>query len=146
MPLSLTPVRSVHRVLSEALGELGFNVEGVRQPRQGERETMGRKGVWTLAQSATLLKYHADHRLRAAWVPTNQPLPGPYRRVRVEPTGDTTRRTDHRVGSKTARTQPSSLFLNMLYPCGASSSGMVCVARCSVTSSPRAIRSSNIGM
>ncbi|MEU1811760.1 site-specific integrase [Micromonospora aurantiaca (nom. illeg.)] len=29
---------------------------------------MGRKGVWTPAQSAKFLKHHADHRLRAAWV------------------------------------------------------------------------------
>ncbi|MDT0532123.1 tyrosine-type recombinase/integrase [Micromonospora sp. DSM 115977] len=67
-PLSPTTVRIVHRILSKALGDLGVNVEGVRQPRQAERETMGRKGVWTPAQSAKFLKHHADHRLRAAWV------------------------------------------------------------------------------
>ena len=67
-PLSPTTVRIVHRILMKALGDLGVNVEGVRQPRQAEKETMGRKGVWTPAQSAKFLKYHADHRLRAAWV------------------------------------------------------------------------------
>lgn len=66
-PLSPTTVRTVHRVLMKALGDLGITVAGVRQPRQAERETMGRKGVWTPAQSADFLRYHADSRLFAAW-------------------------------------------------------------------------------
>jgi hypothetical protein len=46
-PLSSTTVRTVHRVLMKALKDLGINVEGVRQPRLADKETMGRKGVWT---------------------------------------------------------------------------------------------------
>ena len=48
-PLSPTTVRIVHRILMEALGDLGVNVDGVRQPRPAEKESMGRKGVWTPA-------------------------------------------------------------------------------------------------
>jgi hypothetical protein len=58
-PLSPTTVRTVHRV---PMKDLGITVAGVRQPRQAERETMGRKGVWTPVQSAEFLPYHADHR------------------------------------------------------------------------------------
>ncbi|MEV4826107.1 hypothetical protein [Micromonospora sp. NPDC049274] len=86
-PLSSTTVRIVHRVMMKALSDLGVNVDGVRQPRQVERETMGRKGVWTPAPSAKFLKYHAVHRLRAAWVlaivvgPRRAELAGPSGRV-----------------------------------------------------------------
>jgi integrase len=66
-PLSATTVRIVHRVLMKALKDLGINIEGVRQPRPADRETMGRKGVWTPQQSATFLAFHAEHRLFAAW-------------------------------------------------------------------------------
>ena len=66
-PLSPTTVRIVHRILMKALGDLGVNVDGVRQPRPAEKESMGRKGVWTPAQSAKFLKFHTEHRLRAAW-------------------------------------------------------------------------------
>ncbi len=66
--LSPTTVRTVHRVLTKALHDLGFNIDGVRQPRPVERETMGRKGVWTTAQSTQFLRHHIGHRFRAAWV------------------------------------------------------------------------------
>jgi len=39
----------------------------VREPRKADRESTGRKGVWTAAQAARL-SFHADHRLYAAWV------------------------------------------------------------------------------
>jgi integrase len=67
-PLSPTTVRIVHRVLMKAVKDLGVNLEGVRQPRPAQRETMGRKGVWTPAESKQFLTHHAGHRLRAAWV------------------------------------------------------------------------------
>jgi integrase len=51
----------------KALKDLGVTVDGVRQPRIVDRETMGRKGVWTPAQSAQFLRFHTGHRLRAAW-------------------------------------------------------------------------------
>jgi hypothetical protein len=63
----LCTVRTVHRVLMKALGDLGITVAGVRQPRQAERETMGRKGVWTPQQSAQFLRHHTGRRMYAAW-------------------------------------------------------------------------------
>ena len=51
----------------KALSDLGITVAGVRQPRHVERETMGRKGVWTPEQSTQFLRHHADHRLFAMW-------------------------------------------------------------------------------
>jgi hypothetical protein len=67
-PLSRTTVRTVHRVLMKALKDLQIVVDGVREPRKGDRETQGRKGVWTAVQAARFLAHHADHRLYAAWV------------------------------------------------------------------------------
>jgi integrase len=66
-PLSPTTVRTVHRVLRKALGDLGITVDGVRQPRAADRETMGRKGVWSPQQSAQFLRHRTDHRFYAAW-------------------------------------------------------------------------------
>jgi integrase len=67
-PLSATTVRIVHKVLMKAFNDLGYNLDGVRQPRPAQRETMGRKGVWTPAECVDFLRHHAEHRLRAAWV------------------------------------------------------------------------------
>jgi integrase len=67
-PLSRTTVRTVHKVLMKALADLHIAVEGVRAPRPADRETPGRKGVWTAAQAARFLAHHAGHRLFAAWV------------------------------------------------------------------------------
>lgn len=61
-PLSATTVRIVHRVLMKALGDLGVTVEGVRQPRPVERETMGRKGA--------AVTEDPNQRLRAAMAAT----------------------------------------------------------------------------
>ncbi|MDG4833055.1 site-specific integrase [Solwaraspora sp. WMMD1047] len=66
--LSAETVRHVHRTLMKALKDLGVAVEGVRQPRPADRETHGRKGVWTAAQCATFLAHAAGDRLYAAWV------------------------------------------------------------------------------
>jgi integrase len=66
-PLSATTVRTLHRVLSKAFLDLGFALEGVRQPRPVEREEMGRKGIWTPEEAGRFLRHHADSRLRAAW-------------------------------------------------------------------------------
>ncbi len=66
-PLSPSTVRIVHRVITKALADLGVHLTGIRQPRLAEKETMGRKGVWNVEQSARFLKFHAEHRLRAAW-------------------------------------------------------------------------------
>lgn len=46
-PLSAETVRHVHRTLMKALRDLGIVIDGVRQPRRADRETHGRKGVWT---------------------------------------------------------------------------------------------------
>ncbi|MGN9912766.1 hypothetical protein ACTMTJ_35055 [Phytohabitans sp. LJ34] len=67
-PLSRTTVRTVHRVLMKALKDLRIAVDGVREPRKEDRETQGRKGVWTAEQAAQFLVHQADHRLYAAWV------------------------------------------------------------------------------
>jgi hypothetical protein len=67
-PLSRTTVRTVHRVLMKALNDLRIVIGGVREPRKADRETMGRKGVWTAVRAARFLAHHADHRLYAAWV------------------------------------------------------------------------------
>ena len=67
-PLSRTTVRMVHRVLVKAFADLGVQLDGVRKPRPAERETMGRKGVWTPAECSQFLDHHSEHRLRAAWV------------------------------------------------------------------------------
>jgi len=66
-PLARDTVRTVHRVLMKALKDLGITVDGVRPPRTADRETMGRKGVWTQAQCSAFLRYHTGHRLYAAW-------------------------------------------------------------------------------
>jgi integrase len=66
--LSAETVRHVHRTLMKALKDLGVAIDGVRQPRPADRETFGRKGVWTAAQCAQFLAYVADDRLYAAWV------------------------------------------------------------------------------
>jgi integrase len=66
--LSPTTVRLVHRVLTKGLGDLGFHIDGVRQPRPVQREIMGRKGIWTPAEATQFLHHHLGHRLRAAWV------------------------------------------------------------------------------
>jgi len=67
-PLSAETVRHVHRTLMKALKDLGIVIDGVRQPRASERETQGRKGVWTAAQCAGFLTYAAGDRLFVAWV------------------------------------------------------------------------------
>ncbi|MEV8517866.1 site-specific integrase [Dactylosporangium sp. NPDC051484] len=67
-PLSRTTVRTVHRVLMKALNDLHIVIDGVRKPRKEDRETQGRKGVWTPEEAARFLTHHADHRLYAAWV------------------------------------------------------------------------------
>ena len=67
-PLSATTVRIVHRILMKAFKDLGVHLDGVRQPRPAQRGIMGRKGVWTPDESIQFLQWHADHRLRAAWV------------------------------------------------------------------------------
>jgi len=67
-PLSRTTVRTVHRVLMKALKDLRIDIDGVREPRKADRETQGRKGVWTADQAAQFLAQHAGHRLYAAWV------------------------------------------------------------------------------
>jgi integrase len=67
-PLSRTTVRLVHRVLMKAFADLGLQLDGVRKPKPAQRETMGRKGVWTPSECSQFLDHHRDHRLRAAWV------------------------------------------------------------------------------
>lgn len=67
-PLSAETVRHVHRMLMKALKDLGVRIDGVRQPRPADRETMGRKGIWTAKQCATFLRHAAGDRLYAAWV------------------------------------------------------------------------------
>jgi integrase len=67
-PLSRTTVGIVHRVLLKAFKDLGIQLDGVRKPRPAQRETMGRKGVWTPAQCVQFLDSQIEHRLRAAWV------------------------------------------------------------------------------
>lgn len=67
-PLSAATVRIVHRVLMKAFKDLGVTLDGVRQPRRAQRDTMGRKGVWAPAECVRFLDHHDDHRLRAAWV------------------------------------------------------------------------------
>jgi integrase len=52
----------------KALKDLHVVIDGVREPRKEDRETPGRKGVWTAAQAARFLAHHAEHRLYAAWV------------------------------------------------------------------------------
>ena len=54
-PLSASTVRHVHRTLMKALKNLGIVIEGVRQPRPSDRETAGRKGIWTAAQCSQFL-------------------------------------------------------------------------------------------
>ena len=65
--LSPTTVRTVHRVLTKTLKDLGINLTGVRQPRPVQRDDHGRKGVWTPQESKRFLKFHRDARLYAAW-------------------------------------------------------------------------------
>lgn len=67
-PLSAETVRHVHRTLMKALKDLGVVIDGVRQPRPDDRESFGRKGVWTAAQCAQFFEYVAGDRLYAAWV------------------------------------------------------------------------------
>ena len=52
----------------KALKDLGIVVEGVRQPRPSDRETAGRKGIWTAAQCGQFLAGVADDRRYLAWV------------------------------------------------------------------------------
>jgi Site-specific recombinase XerD len=66
--LSAETVRHVHRTLMKALKDLGVVIEGVRQPRPADRETFGRKGVWTAKQCTEFLTHVANDRLYAAWV------------------------------------------------------------------------------
>lgn len=66
-PLSPTTVRTTHRVLRKAFKDLGIDLGPIRQPRPAERETNGRKGVWTPKESKQFLKFHRDSRLYAAW-------------------------------------------------------------------------------
>lgn len=66
-PLARETVRTVHRVLMKALKDMGITIEGVRAPRPEDKETQGRKGVWTPAQAVRFLRHHADDRLIAAW-------------------------------------------------------------------------------
>jgi integrase len=67
-PLSAETVRHVHRTLMKALHDLGIVIEGVRQPRPADRETAGRRGIWTASQCQQFLAYAAGDRLYAAWV------------------------------------------------------------------------------
>jgi integrase len=67
-PLAAETVRHVHRVLMKAFKDLGITIEGIRQPRPADKETMGRKGIWTADQCAAFLAYAAKDRLYAAWV------------------------------------------------------------------------------
>jgi len=66
-PLARETVRTVHRVLMKALKDMGITIEGVREPRSEDKETQGRKGVWTPAQAMQFLRHHAEDRLIAAW-------------------------------------------------------------------------------
>ncbi|MBX7268976.1 site-specific integrase [Micromonospora sp. Llam7] len=66
--LAAETVRHVHRTLMKALKDFGVVIDGVRQPRPGEREEYGRKGIWTAKQCAQFLEYVAGDRLYAAWV------------------------------------------------------------------------------
>lgn len=66
-PLARETVRTVHRVLMKALKDMGITIEGVREPRPEDRETQGRKGVWTPEQAVQFLRHHAEYRLIAAW-------------------------------------------------------------------------------
>jgi integrase len=67
-PLSAETVRHVHRTLMKALKDLGVVIDGVRQPRRADRETHGRKGVWTARECQKFLIHAANDRLYAAWV------------------------------------------------------------------------------
>lgn len=67
-PLAAETVRHVHRVLMKVFKDIGIHIDGVRQPRKADRETQGRKGVWTAAQCSAFLAYAAEDRLYAAWV------------------------------------------------------------------------------
>lgn len=67
-PLAAETVRHVHRTFMKALKDLGVVIDGVRQPRRADRETPGRKGVWTAQECARFLAAVADDRLHAAWV------------------------------------------------------------------------------
>jgi len=67
-PLSSDTVRHVHRLLMKALKDLGIVIEGVREPRRADKETYGRKGIWTAEQCRTFLLRATQDRLYAAWV------------------------------------------------------------------------------
>lgn len=67
-PLSAETVRHVHRTLMKALKDLGVVIDGVRQPRPADRETFGRKGIWTAEQCCQFLACASRDRLYAAWV------------------------------------------------------------------------------
>ncbi len=65
--LSPATVRTVHRILAKALGDLGVKITGVRQPRKPKKLDKGRKGVWTADQAVVFLIAVRDDRLYAAW-------------------------------------------------------------------------------
>ncbi|HCT75140.1 MAG TPA: recombinase XerD [Micromonosporaceae bacterium] len=67
-PLAAETVRHVHRVLAKAFKDLGIVIDGIRQPRQADKETMGRKGIWNADECAAFLTHAAKDRLYAAWV------------------------------------------------------------------------------
>lgn len=67
LPLSPTTVRTVHRILMKALGDMGLDISGVRQPRKERRTVHGRKGIWTATEAAAFLQAVRDDRLYAAW-------------------------------------------------------------------------------
>jgi hypothetical protein len=56
-PLSRTTVGNVHRVLMKALSDLNVDIDGIRKPRPEQRETAGRKGVWTAEQAGRFLAH-----------------------------------------------------------------------------------------
>ena len=67
-PLAHSTVRTVHRILSKALRDLGVEIAGVRQPRREPKPETGRRGVWSAEQTLAFLKAARDDRLYAAWV------------------------------------------------------------------------------
>src|SRR5947209_5743744 len=66
-PLARETVRTRHRVLMKALKDMGITIEDLREPGPEDKETQGRKGVWTPKQAVQFLRHHAEDRLIAAW-------------------------------------------------------------------------------